>query len=58
MQTDRKVLNYNNVAKIMAKHRKMEEKIVFVTGCFDIMHLGHIIFLNDAKNQGEGAGKK
>jgi len=26
---------------------------VLVTGCFDVLHLGHIIFLNYAKQQGD-----
>ncbi len=29
------------------------KKIVLVGGCFDILHLGHIIFLEKAKNLGE-----
>jgi rfaE bifunctional protein nucleotidyltransferase chain/domain len=29
------------------------KKIVLVGGCFDILHLGHIVFLNKARNLGE-----
>lgn len=52
MSTDKKILNYQNISRKLASHRRRKEKIVFVTGCFDIMHLGHIIFLNYAKRQG------
>ena len=53
MKTDKKILDYNNIAKRISLHKKQGKKVVFVTGCFDIMHFGHIIFLNYAKKQGD-----
>lgn len=29
------------------------KKIVFTNGCFDILHSGHVAYLNDAKKQGD-----
>jgi rfaE bifunctional protein nucleotidyltransferase chain/domain len=29
------------------------KKIVFTNGCFDILHSGHVMYLNEAKAQGE-----
>lgn len=29
------------------------KKIVFTNGCFDILHLGHVEYLNDAKGEGD-----
>lgn len=29
------------------------KKIVFTNGCFDILHSGHVLYLNEAKKQGE-----
>jgi rfaE bifunctional protein nucleotidyltransferase chain/domain len=29
------------------------KKIVFTNGCFDILHMGHVSYLNEAKNCGE-----
>lgn len=29
------------------------KKIVFTNGCFDILHIGHIEYLNEAKAQGD-----
>ena len=29
------------------------KKIVFTNGCFDILHLGHVEYLNEAKLQGD-----
>lgn len=30
-----------------------EKKIVFTNGCFDILHSGHVSYLNEAKQQGD-----
>ena len=30
-----------------------DKKIVFTNGCFDILHRGHVTYLNEAKNQGD-----
>lgn len=52
---------YNTVAKIKMASAALEqrllwkdndEKVVFTNGCFDIMHLGHIDYLEKARNQG------
>ena len=32
---------------------KKNKKIVLVGGCFDVLHLGHIVFLEKAKNLGD-----
>lgn len=29
------------------------KRIVFTNGCFDILHLGHVEYLNEAKSQGD-----
>ena len=29
------------------------KKIVFTNGCFDILHPGHVAYLNEAKSLGE-----
>jgi D-beta-D-heptose 7-phosphate kinase/D-beta-D-heptose 1-phosphate adenosyltransferase len=34
-------------------HRGLKQKIVFTNGCFDILHRGHIEFLNFCKKQGD-----
>lgn len=37
--------------EFLAKNRN--KKIVFTNGCFDILHLGHIEYLTEAKAQGD-----
>ena len=35
------------------RKRHKSEKIVFTTGSFDLVHAGHILFLEDCKKQGD-----
>jgi len=37
----------------LARLRKKRKKIVFTNGCFDIIHAGHVRYLNKAKNLGD-----
>lgn len=41
-------MNLNEILK-----NREGKKIVFTNGCFDILHKGHISYLNDAKDQGD-----
>ena len=36
----------------LRKQRKLGKKIVFTNGCFDLIHAGHVRFLNQAKSLG------
>jgi D-beta-D-heptose 7-phosphate kinase / D-beta-D-heptose 1-phosphate adenosyltransferase len=37
----------------MSAYRKEERRIVFTNGCFDLLHRGHINYLNQAKSFGD-----
>lgn len=39
-------------AKIFLEKNR-NKKIVFTNGCFDILHPGHVSYLNEARNQGD-----
>lgn len=47
----RKIKSSDEVAKIV--HNSHDKKIVFTNGCFDILHLGHIKYLQSAKSFGD-----
>ncbi len=47
-------LRYWQDAKLfIEKAKKDGKRVVVVTGCFDILHIGHIRFLNQAKAAGD-----
>lgn len=46
------VPEWKQLAQQLSKHREKGEKIVFTNGCFDLLHLGHIKLLHEAKSMG------
>ena len=48
-----KVKTLSELKKISEKLRKNAKKIVFTNGCFDLLHLGHICYLEKAKKKGD-----
>jgi len=51
MKTDKKIITYKDLAKLRAKASKEGKTIVFTSGCYDILHLGHVIHFNFCKQQ-------
>jgi len=48
-----KIADIEDAIRLATEARKRKEKIVLVGGCFDILHIGHIKFLEKAKESGE-----
>jgi D-beta-D-heptose 7-phosphate kinase/D-beta-D-heptose 1-phosphate adenosyltransferase len=48
-----KVLPADELAAALKAHRKRGEKIVFTNGCFDLLHQGHVTYLNFCRGQGD-----
>lgn len=46
------ILKTDEVEQLAKSLHKQNKSIVVVGGCFDIIHLGHVRFLNHAKEQG------
>ena len=42
-----------NLTKIIKKLKKKNKKIVLANGCFDLIHVGHIRYLKEAKDLGD-----
>ncbi|MBN2669602.1 MAG: D-glycero-beta-D-manno-heptose 1-phosphate adenylyltransferase [Bacteroidales bacterium] len=43
-----KILNQDQLKKILSQIRAEEQSVVFSNGCFDLVHLGHIEYLSKA----------
>ncbi len=48
-----KVLPLDGLKARVSAWRSSAEKIVFTNGCFDLLHIGHIILLEDARREGD-----
>ncbi len=44
-----KILGWPALRKYVERHRRQGKKIAFTNGCFDILHLGHVTYLEKAK---------
>jgi D-glycero-beta-D-manno-heptose 1-phosphate adenylyltransferase len=47
------IRDHNKLFSIIETLKKKGKKIIFANGCFDILHVGHIRYLNDAKKLGD-----
>jgi len=47
------IKNWDEISFIVNSLRKKERKIIFTNGCFDIVHIGHIKYLEKAKSFGD-----
>jgi len=50
---DKKIKTQKEINKIVQRLQKQKKKIVALNGSFDILHLGHIKLLQEAKAQGD-----
>jgi rfaE bifunctional protein nucleotidyltransferase chain/domain len=48
-----KIQSLDRLATLLAHHRQQGHKIVFTNGCFDLMHIGHIRYLEAARALGD-----
>ena len=50
---NKKIKTLKTLAKIRTSLRKKRKKVVFTNGCFDLIHLGHVAYLREAKSCGD-----
>lgn len=48
-----KIVDKKKLKEIVLLHKSRNKRIVFTNGCFDIIHVGHIRYLNEAKKFGD-----
>ncbi len=47
-----KLKSFQQISKIASRLKRSRKKVVFTNGCFDILHVGHVRVLNEAKSLG------
>ncbi len=52
MNTKHKIRTLEELQSYSQKWKEEDEKVVFTNGCFDILHLGHIDYLEKARQKG------
>ncbi|MCA8914044.1 MAG: D-glycero-beta-D-manno-heptose-7-phosphate kinase [Planctomycetes bacterium] len=48
-----KVMTHAELVEALVPHRRHGERIVFTNGCFDLLHQGHVTYLNFCRGQGD-----
>lgn len=48
-----KIKNLRELKRIISILKNKGKKIIFTNGCFDLLHYGHIKYLEDAKRKGD-----
>jgi D-beta-D-heptose 7-phosphate kinase/D-beta-D-heptose 1-phosphate adenosyltransferase len=53
MDTRDKIVTLEKLVTQLDRVRKTAKKIVFTNGCFDILHVGHVRYLAEARSRGD-----
>jgi len=53
MSEERKVLEFEELKKIIVDAKRKNRRIVWTNGCFDLLHVGHVHYLKEAKKLGD-----
>ncbi len=51
--SDAKIKHPDILAVLLERERQLGRKIVFTNGCFDLLHVGHVKYLQKARNLGD-----
>jgi D-glycero-beta-D-manno-heptose 1-phosphate adenylyltransferase len=53
MDTREKILSREGVRAVLDEHRRSGRKVVFANGVFDLLHVGHVRYLQAARAEGD-----
>lgn len=48
-----KIVSREKLKSLVVDHKKHGQTVVFANGCFDILHVGHVRYLEAARQQGD-----
>ena len=51
--SDAHIKSFDEIERIVSYCRSNSKRIVFTNGCFDILHVGHVKYLQEAKSYGD-----
>jgi len=51
--SDEHIKTWDEISSIVSELKNKDKKIIFTNGCFDILHIGHIKYLEIAKSYGD-----
>jgi D-glycero-beta-D-manno-heptose 1-phosphate adenylyltransferase len=51
--SEAKVVSRQKLKSLVADHKKRGRTVVFANGCFDILHVGHVRYLEAARQHGD-----
>ena len=49
----KKIVDEKNLKKIVENLHEEGKKVISTSGCFDILHAGHVMYLSEAKEKGD-----
>src|SRR5262249_864989 len=48
-----KIVSREQLRELLTAHKERGEKIVLANGCFDVLHVGHVRYLEAARKEGD-----
>ncbi len=51
--SDAHIKSFDEIKEIVTRYKNNGKKVVFTNGCFDILHVGHVKYLQEAKSFGD-----
>jgi D-glycero-beta-D-manno-heptose 1-phosphate adenylyltransferase len=48
-----KIVARNELSQRIAEHKRRGDRVVFANGCFDTLHVGHVRYLEAARQEGD-----
>lgn len=48
-----RIVDPADLPAVVAEHRDRNERIAFTNGCFDLLHIGHVRYLQEARSLGD-----
>ena len=51
--SEEKILSLDDLRERLAQHRRRGQRVVLANGCFDLLHVGHVRYLEGARREGD-----